>query len=319
MAAKKIVSVKNLSKIFTKGTVPAWGLSPLRKFTAVNNISFNIYRGEIVGLLGANGAGKTTTIQMLLGLITPSSGSISIFGKEFHNFRKDILQRVNFSSSYTHLPWRLTVWENLNVIALLYAIPKRKEKIHKVLRMLNMFNKKDAQVGDLSSGWVTRLNLARTFLNDPEFILLDEPTSSLDPESADQIRKHILTIRKEKGTTVLWTSHNMAEVEEVCDRVIFLNHGRIIAEDTPEGLANRIRNVRVSLMMKKDPKGLLRLLRENNWTGKLSGRFTIIELPESEVPPLLNSLAAGKIEYSEISIDKPNLHDYFLTIARSEK
>ena len=315
-AMKKIVSVKNLTKIFVKKSLLYPFLGKKRSFTAVNNISFDINKGEIVGLLGPNGAGKTTTIQMLLGLITPTSGTIGIFGKNFENHRAEILSKLNFSSTYTHLPWRLTVWENLNVIGHLYGIPDRKEKIFKVLRMLNMFNKKDKEVGDLSSGWTTRLNLARTFLNDPEFVLLDEPTSSLDPESAGEIRKNILKIKKERGTTVLWTSHNMAEVEEVCDRGIFLNHGKIIDKDTPDGLAKRIRNVRVSLLLKDKTGSLFKLVKENNWQIKSQGRFTVVELQEIGIPKLLNSMAVKKISYSEISIDKPTLEDYFLSQAK---
>ena len=316
MVANNIVEVKNLTKIFTRKST-AWSLfGKKRTLTAVNNISFAISEGEIVGLLGPNGAGKTTTIQMLLGLITPTSGSISIFGKNFINNRKEILKKINFSSSYTHLPWRLTVWENLYVVALLYSIPDPKDKIIKIMKMLNLYSKKNQEVGELSSGWTTRLNLARTFLNDPEFILLDEPTASLDPEGADEIRTHILKLRNELGTTILWTSHNMAEVEEVCDRVIFLNHGKIIAEDTPEGLAGRIRHVRVSLMIKDGQKSLLRIANNSGWAAKLTGRFIKIELPEDKVPQLLNSLSEKMIVYTEISIDKPTLEDFFLETAR---
>src|SRR3989344_2224394 len=316
MAEKNIVEVKNLSKTFSRASDPVPFFSKTIKTVAVKDISFSIKKGEILGLLGPNGAGKTTTIQMLLGLITPTSGTINIFGKNFEKNRKEILKQVNFSSTYTNLPWRLSVWENLYVVALLYAVDNPKEKIGQVIKQLNLTSRKDHQVGELSSGWITRLNLARTFINNPRFILLDEPTASLDPESAGQIREQILKLRSELGTTVLWTSHNMAEVEEVCDRVIFLKTGKIVAEDTPQGLANRISNIRVSLMIKDGKKRLKSILSESNWKAKESGRFVIVEIKEKEVPYLLNSLAAKKIDYSEISIDKSTLEDYFLAMAR---
>lgn len=316
MVEKKIVEVTNLTKIFVKTNSPIPFFAKKRKTTAVNNISFSIAEKEIVGLLGPNGAGKTTTIQMLLGLITPTSGTITIFGKNFIKNRKEILKKINFSSTYTNMPWRLTVWENLYVVALLYGVESPKEKIMHIMKLLNLERRKEAQVGELSSGWITRLNLARTFLNNPKFILLDEPTASLDPESASQIREQILRLRREFGTTVLWTSHNMAEVEEVCDRVIFLKGGKIIAEDTPNGLAKRITKVRVSLMIKDGKKRLNDIVKLAGWKALAKGRFVNIELDEKSIPILLNTLAEKKIDYSEISIDKSTLEDYFLSIAR---
>ena len=318
MTSKYIVEVKNLTKIFIKSISAFPFFGKKRKTVAVNNISFEIRQGEILGLLGPNGAGKTTTIQMLLGLITPTFGTINIFGKNFEKNRKEILKQVNFSSTYTNLPWRLSVWENLYVVALLYGINRPSDKVEQIIKLLNLTSRRNHQVAELSSGWITRLNLARTFINNPRFILLDEPTASLDPEGASQIRDHILRLRKETGTTVLWTSHNMAEVEEVCDRVIFLKTGKIVAEDTPQGLANRISNIRVSLMIKDGKKRLRSILSESNWKAKESGRFIIVEIKEKEVPYLLNSLAAKKIDYSEISIDKSTLEDYFLAMARKQ-
>lgn len=318
MAKDIIVQVSDLTKVFPfKQSLLHWGKKN-PAVTAVNNISFNIKKGEIVGLLGPNGAGKTTTIQMLLGLITPTTGVISIFGKNFNEARKGILKRINFSSTYTNMPWRLTVWENLYVVALLYGIKDPKEKIQEILKRLNMSHRKNHQVGELSSGWITRLNIARTFINDPEFVLLDEPTASLDPESASLMREQILRLRRELGTTVLWTSHNMAEVEEVCDRVIFLKSGKIVAEDTPQGLANRITKVRVSLMIVDGKKRLNEIIGLNGWKAQVKGRFINIELEEKNLPLLLNTLAEKKIDYSQISIDKSTLEDYFLTMARKE-
>ena len=316
MSSSNLITVSRLTKVFP-GKKSLFSIGRRKKaVTAVNNISFSVKKGEILGLLGPNGAGKTTTIHMLLGLITPTSGTIRIFGKNFADKRKEILQKMNFSSSYTHLPWNLTVWENLYVAALLYDIKNPKEKVRQIIKLLHLEAKANTEVNELSSGWNTRLNLGRTFINDPQFILLDEPTSSLDPEGAEEIRKQILKIRKELATTILWTSHNMAEVEEVCDRVIFLNKGKIIAEDTPEGLAKRIEKIRISLMVKDGKKRLLNFSRENKRKAVVRRRFLIIELLEDDIPRLINFIAGQKIEYTEISIEKPKLEDYFLAITR---
>lgn len=306
-----IVEVKNLTKVFIKEYKNPF--RPKRKITAVNDISFKIKKGEIVGLLGPNGAGKTTTIQILLGLITPTAGEIFILGKNFSLQRKEILKELNFSSTYTHLPWRLTVWENLYAVALMYGIKNAKERVSEVIKLMKLETKRNSEISDLSSGWTTRTNIARIFLNRPKFILLDEPTASLDPEAAEEIREEILKFRKKEGTTILWTSHNMPEVADVCDRVIFLDHGKIIAEDTPEGLARRIKKCRVSLVVKDGRKRLHKISRENNWQLSVKEPTSLIELNEDEIPKLLFQLSQKGISYEQISIDKPTLEDFFLS------
>lgn len=283
--------------------------------TAVGPVSFDIGEGEIVGLLGPNGAGKTTTIQMLLGLITPTSGTIKIFGLDLTKFKDDILSRTNFSSTYTHLPWRLSVWENLYVVALLYSVKNPGEKVSEVIRIMKLDGVKNQTISELSSGWITRVNLARTLLNNPGLILLDEPTSSLDPESAKEIRTEIINYQKNHRATILWTSHNMAEVEEVCDRVIFLQKGRIIATDTPRQLAKSINICRISFMVESGTLELESIVKSQGLQLKKSDRFTIVTLSEKEIPSFLNALSGGGVNYSEISIEKPTLEDYFLAKA----
>lgn len=304
-----MVEVKNLTKKFGP---PKGGL------IAVNNISFTINEGEIVGLLGPNGAGKTTTIQMLLGLITPSEGKIEIFSKDMRKFREEILTLSNFSSTYTHLPWRLSVWENLYVTALLYDVKEPKEKVKHVIKMMHLEDMIDKTIDKLSSGWITRVNLARTFINNPLLILLDEPTASLDPEGASEIRTEILNYRKGNSSTILWTSHNMAEVEEVCDRVIFLKEGKIVAIDTPTELAKRIRFCRITLMIEDGLDKLVEITESRGWKIISKDRFITVEIKEEEISTLLNAFSKESIRYSEISIDKPTLEDFFITIAKSE-
>lgn len=215
-----VVEVKNLTKRFAD-------------FTAVDNISFSMNKAEIVGFLGPNGAGKTTTIHMLLDLITPSSGEIFVFGKNLRENREEILQNVNFASPYVSLPYRLTVFENLMVFAHMYNIPTPKKRISELLEMFEIADLRDELTGSLSSGQNTRVGLCKSLLNKPKLLLLDEPTASLDPEISHHAREILLSIREHEKTSILYTSHNMAETEKICDRIVFLNHGKIIAEGTP--------------------------------------------------------------------------------------
>jgi len=209
--------------------------------TAVDGLSFDVRRGEIFGLLGPNGAGKTTTIQLLLGLVTPTSGTIRILDLALPRFRREILRRVNFSSTYVSLPPNLTVFENLNVFARLYGVPKPRAKIAELLELFEVPTIRGKVTGSLSSGQLTRLNLCKAFLNDPEVLFLDEPTSSLDPDIADKVRTILRRIQREQGVTMLYTSHNMPEVERMCDRVAFVARGALVTEGTPREVVERAR------------------------------------------------------------------------------
>lgn len=202
------------------------------ELTPVDGISFDLKRGEILGLLGANGAGKTTAINMVLGIVTPTSGEIRVFGKDLAKERIAILRRMNFCSTYTQLPGNLRVWQNLLVFGKIYRVPKLKSRIDEVLEMLEISHLKDRVSGNLSAGESTRLNLCKALLNKPELLLLDEPTASLDPDIADKVRKVTRRIRDEEGASILYTSHNMRDVEEVCDRIIFMHQGKILFTGT---------------------------------------------------------------------------------------
>ncbi|MBI4051809.1 MAG: ABC transporter ATP-binding protein [Elusimicrobia bacterium] len=224
--ADLIVRVQDLTKKF-ENTV------------AVDNISLEIGSGEIVGLLGPNGAGKTTLIHMLLGILLPSQGSIQIFGLDLASHREEILAHANFSSAYVMMPMSLSPWQNLNVFAKLYNIPHSGEKIEWALKKMEIWDLKDRATRGLSSGQISRLNLAKAILNDPELLLLDEPTASMDPDIADKTRRILKEIQKEHRMTILYTSHNMAEVETMAERVFFLNKGKIVAEGSPKELQNK--------------------------------------------------------------------------------
>jgi ABC-2 type transport system ATP-binding protein len=206
---------------------------------AVKDLSFSVREGEILGLLGANGAGKTTTINMLLGLITPNEGTIKIFGKEMHSHRVPILRRMNFASAYQALPYNLKVWENLYVFAEIYGVKKSKEKIDTLLELFELKHLKNSITGALSSGEQTRLTLCKSLLNDPDLLLLDEPTASLDPDLADKARKILAARQKESGMTIINTSHNMTDVTELCDRILFMQKGQIIANGSADEILER--------------------------------------------------------------------------------
>lgn len=209
------------------------------EFVAVNDISFDIKPGEILGLLGPNGAGKTTTIQMLLGLVTPTAGSIQMFGLDLATDREAILQQVNFSSTYVSMPQALTVEENLWVIARLYGLSQIQQRVDGIVKRFEMEDFRHKVTRKLSSGQSTRLGLAKAFLTEPKILFLDEPTASLDPDIAQKIRSFLKEERRLSGLSVLYTSHNMHEMEKMTDRIIFLQKGKIVAEGTAQEIVAR--------------------------------------------------------------------------------
>lgn len=218
-----VIEVKNLTKKYDS-------------FTAVNDISFNVGEGEIVGLLGPNGAGKTTTINMILGILEPSSGRVEIFGKDMKEKRSEIAEDINFAAVYVHMPMNLTVWQNLYIFGLLYGVKNLNKRIKALISEYELENFKDVKTGLLSSGELSRLSLAKAIINEPKLLLLDEPTASLDPDVSRHTREKIKNYVKKTNAAVLWTSHNMKEIEEVCDKVMFLSHGKILLSGNPKTL-----------------------------------------------------------------------------------
>jgi ABC-2 type transport system ATP-binding protein len=206
---------------------------------AVGGISFSLPRGSITGLLGGNGAGKTTTIAMLMGLVTPTSGTVRVLGARMPDERYRVVQRMNFESPYVDLPMRLTVRQNLSVFAQLYGVADIGGRIAEIAADLDLTDLLDRPTAKLSAGQKTRVSLAKALLNRPDVLLLDEPTASLDPDTADWVRVRLEHFRRSVGATVLLASHNMIEVERLCERVIIMKRGRIEDDDTPEHLLAR--------------------------------------------------------------------------------
>ncbi len=216
-----IVHVQNLTKRFGDVTV-------------VDQVSFEIQPGETVGLLGPNGAGKTTTFQMLLGVITPTHGTIEMFGLDLMKHRETILRQVNFSSTYISMPYSLTVEENLHVTGKLYGMSNITRRIDDVVKKLEMEDVRHKLTRKLSSGQMTRLTLAKAVMTEPKILFLDEPTASLDPDIAHKIKRFLKEYRETSGLSMLYTSHNMREMEEMSHRMIFLRQGKIIAQGSTE-------------------------------------------------------------------------------------
>ena len=221
-----LLQVKNLTKRFDK-------------LVAVDALDLTVRAGEVIGLLGVNGAGKTTVMNMILGLTIPDEGSIHVFGKDLAKHRIEILKRSNFCTTYAQLPSNLKVWQNLRVFAGLYGVPNHKDKIDGLLEMLGISHLRNSITGRLSAGESTRVNLAKALLNDPDLLLLDEPTASLDPDIADKVRKIVRRLQRERSPAILYTSHNMRDIEEVCDRILFLHAGKILASGTSAEIKER--------------------------------------------------------------------------------
>ena len=207
--------------------------------TAVDGVSFSLPQGSITGLLGGNGAGKTTTIAMIMGLVMPTSGQVSVLGVDMARARHRVLHRMNFESPYVDMPMRLTVRQNLRVFGNLYGVTDVEERIRDLAEQLDLVEFLDRPTGKLSAGQKTRVSLAKSLLNRPEILLLDEPTASLDPDTADWVRTHLENYRRARGATILLASHNMAEVERLCERVIMMKRGKIEDDDTPQRLLDR--------------------------------------------------------------------------------
>jgi ABC-2 type transport system ATP-binding protein len=224
-------------------SVPAIAVESLTKYygetAAIEGVGFSVARGAVVGLLGGNGAGKTTTIAIILGILLPSGGSVSVLGVDILKNRYQVLPRMNFSSPYVDLPHRLSVEQNLMVYARLYNVPKPRKKVLATVEDLQLTPFLKRPAGQLSAGQKTRVALAKALLNDPAVLLLDEPTASLDPDTADWVRGYLEEYRERTGATILLASHNMAEVERLCSHVLMMRDGRIHDEGAPLSLIRK--------------------------------------------------------------------------------
>ena len=303
-----ILSINKLKKTYS-GTPPQ---------VAVDEISFHLNEGEILGLLGPNGSGKTTTIQMLLGTLSSTSGSIAYFGKDFYNNRSEVLQHVTFASTYTSLPWILTVAQNLEVFGHLYGLGRTESFafFEPLLERFGIADKRDKRVSTLSAGQVTRLMLVKAFFVKPKIVLLDEPTASLDPDIASDICNFLLEQRDSQGLSILFTSHKMEEVMKICDRTVFLKKGKIIADDTPAKLARSVSTHRVVLTITEGMEKAVALAEKGLNKYTCDHRSIEIRMDEEKIAPFLNALSQNAVVYTQIKIEEPSLEDYFMQVAK---
>ena len=302
-----ILQVQNLTKKF-------------KKRTAVRDVSFTIEKGEILGLLGPNGAGKSTTIEMILGLIKPTAGAVKIFGQDIETHRQEILGRINYSSAYIQFMARLTVKENLKFFGRLYNIKNLEQRIAHWADKLEIADLLSTLFFKLSSGQRTRVILTKTLLNEPEFILLDEPTSSLDPDIAYKVREILKKINRERQIAMLYTSHNMAEVEEMCSRIIFLQKGRIVAAGAPDQLKKEIRDYYLELSFGSEQEAkLIAFLQSKKWTYEIKspGHLRVKTLA-NDLAPKLQLISRQNFDIYDIDVNKPDLEEVFLKIAKGK-
>lgn len=257
---------------------------------------------------------------MLLDLLTPTSGSIKYFNQELKDHRSTLLQNIGYASTYTKLPGRMSVYENLFIYGRLYGIPHKELKA-RIAQYLALFGieRSNQEMGGLSAGQTTRVMLAKAFLVHPKIALLDEPTAALDPDIAQDVREFIVEQQKTMGITVLLASHNMDEVTAICNRVIVLSKGVIIDDDTPQHLAKGIASARVSLIVLDGMKRIQHHAEQHQIPFTIRDRSIDIVVDEHNIASLLSSFAALNISYSHIQITKPTLEDYFLKIARLHK
>lgn len=289
---------------------------------AVDKVSFELREGEVLGLLGPNGAGKSTIISMLLGVLTPTSGSVKVFGNDLKTHRTDVLQHMTFASTYVKMPWRLTVMENLRVFALFYGL-RKKEFTVRAEHFLNYFgvwDHRNKTMNELSAGQVTRVMLAKAFIPHPKIVLLDEPTASLDPDIAHKVRSFVLEQQKTHHTSIVYTSHNMDEVSEVCDRVIFLQKGNIVAEDRPENLARSISDstMRLTVPNAAHRDAVLRLAHERGLVADAEQKELVITIEEDQIAPFLTAVGEQGVHYSHIVVEQPTLEEYFLQMSKEQ-
>lgn len=288
-------------------------------FKAVDGITFNVPKGKVIGLLGPNGAGKTTTIHVLLGITLLNGGFIKYFGKDFVKNRQLCLQRINFASAFNTLQGRISVFENLLVFAYLYELKNPKKKILDLAEYFEITDLLSNLYFNLSAGQKTRVNIIKSLLNDPELILMDEPTASLDPDIADKTLSFIEQLRESKELSILFTSHDMNEVTRICDEVIFLDHGKIVAQDTPLGLTKRIPTAKLKIVFDGEKGEIEKYLKENEQQFEfLKNNVVLVNTKEKLIPKTIFGLSNIGVWITDIEVKKPTLEDVFLQIARGE-
>lgn len=310
-----VIEVENLEKTYEKRSWKPWKAA--RKTEALKGIDFEVDEGEIFGIVGPNGAGKTTLVNILSGLLYKDSGSVRVFDKETKQNRKELANRMNVATAYSKLSGNLTVEENLKVFAKIYGVENRKERIEHVLELFEIRDLRGKKIYHLSAGQKTRANLAKSFINQPEILLLDEATAGLDPHIADVTRKAIREINEEHDTTIIITSHDMEDIDSLSDRMMFLHQGEVLRTGTPRELKKDI-HVKVLEVtvdeVNEEFRGLVEHL-EGDLEGN-TGRIRIEQ--ENHIIEILESISEINVTIVDIEAKNPDLNEVFRKVARNE-
>ena len=287
-------------------------------FNAVDDISFQVKKGEIFGLLGVNGAGKSTTINILAGLLRPTSGTITMFGKDFFKHEEECKQRFNVATAYYNLSQNLTISQNLKVYALLYNVQDSQKKIDQLCSHFSLTNLYNTKLLLLSSGERTRVAIVKALLSDPELLFLDECTVGLDPDMAEITRTMIENYHKKTNCTIIFTSHYMQEVEKLCDRVAFVDKGKIVKVGKPKDLIAELKVQRVHLTISKNQTAARNFLKKEKiiFEEKNNQFIFSIENRANVMYPLFQKLIQHNLVFDDLILEKPTLEEYFLTRSR---
>ncbi|HLC89133.1 MAG TPA: ABC transporter ATP-binding protein [Candidatus Nanoarchaeia archaeon] len=292
------------------------------RMTAVDRVSFNIKKGEIFGLLGVNGAGKSTTINILSGLIIPDSGEVEIFNKNFFKNQEEIKSKFNLATAYYTLSTNLTVRQNLKVYAKLYGVKNAEEKIEALTKKFMVNQLFDIQVRALSSGEKTKVVLVKALLNDPKLLFLDECTVGLDPDMAEVTRELLEEYNRETGCSILFTSHYMQEVERLCDRIAFMDRGRIVKIGQASSLIKELEMQEVKLHFSRDLKQAQRILKREGIEFKQESAQALsfqIKNRKNTIYPLLEKFVKARVVFDDLHLNKPTLEEYFIKRSRRKE
>lgn len=288
---------------------------------AVNNLSFQVKKGEIFGLLGVNGAGKSTTLNMLCGLILPDSGKIEMFGKDFFKNEEELRSQFNLATAYYTLSVNLTVKQNLKVYAKLYNIKNADQKIKELTEKFLFTEHFDTRVRSLSSGEKTKLVLIKSLLNDPKLLFLDECTAGLDPDVAEIVRDHIIQYNKETGCTIIFTSHYMQEVEQMCDRIAFMDCGRIVKIGKAKELIAELETQNIQIHFSRQIEKAKQILKNENIKFEMPEKGILsfqVQNREKIIYPILEKFVKAKIPFDDLHLNKPTLEEYFIKQSRKK-
>jgi ABC-2 type transport system ATP-binding protein len=288
---------------------------------AVDNLSFQVKKGEIFGLLGVNGAGKSTTLNMLCGLILPDSGKIEMFGKDFFKHEEELRSQINLATAYYTLSSSLTVKQNLQVYARLYNVKNASEKIKELTEKFLFTQHFNTRVRSLSSGEKTKLVLIKSLLNDPKLLFLDECTAGLDPDVAEIVRDHIIQYNKETGCTIIFTSHYMQEVEQMCNRIAFMDRGRIVKIGKAKELIAELETQNIQIHFSRQIEKAKKILKNENIKFEMPEKGVLsfhIKNREKIIYPLLEKFVKAKIPFDDLHLNKPTLEEYFIKQSRKK-